>query len=183
MFNTFHPSVKLTTQVSRKAVDFLDITIFKSPTSNVLHTKVHFKITKTHRLLHKHSFHPRHTFEGIVKGQLIRFHRLCTFHNDFLTTCRTLFDALIDMRYGKRFLKKILHDFINSINTPGPERRQTRGEFVPLVFTYHKANDMFCRQLLTQLRKTNNPLLDNCRLLCARRRNRNLADLLVRNKL
>ena len=183
MFNSFHPSIKLTTHVSMVAVDFLDVTIFKDPPSTTLKTRIHFKVTDTHRLLHKHPFHPRHTFKGIVKRQLSRFHRLSSNHKDFLSAVRTLFDALVDMRYGRRFLKRILHDFLANVYTPQSSRPHTNVDIIPLVFTFHQANDLICRRLLTRLRATGDPLLDNCRLLSARRRNRNLSDILVRNKL
>ena len=182
-FNSFHPSVKLTTHVSREAVDFLDVTVFKNTSCTALKTKIHFKVTNTHRLLHKHSFHPLHTFKGIVRGQLSRFYRLCSDQEDFLLACRTLFKALRDMRYGKRFLKRILHDFRTTIERPYFRRPKAVGDILPLVVTYHLANESICKRLLTNLRATGDPLLDNCTLLNSRRRNRNLGDLLVRNKL
>ena len=60
-----------------QSVNFLDVTISKGVDPahvGKLVTKVYFKPTDTHALLHKASFHPQHTFRGIVKSQLIRFH-------------------------------------------------------------------------------------------------------------
>ena len=119
--NAFHPSIKLTSTTSTEEIDFLDITVFKELSGLLpptFYTKVHFKVTNTHRLLHKHSFHPRHTFAGIIKGQLSRFHRLCSFHKDFNLACRTLFNALRDMNYSRRSLKQTLHDFLLELWTP-----------------------------------------------------------------
>lgn len=35
--------------------------------------------TSRHVNLHKSSFHPKHTYRGLIKSQLICFHRICTF--------------------------------------------------------------------------------------------------------
>lgn len=54
---------------------FLDTTVFEGlefKTTCILDTKVYFKPTDKHTLLHKASHHPRHTLRGIVKGQIIR---------------------------------------------------------------------------------------------------------------
>ena len=57
-------------------VDYLDTTIFKNqcdPTR--LLAKVYFKPTDHHQLLHVHkqSFHPKHTFKGILKSCIITY--------------------------------------------------------------------------------------------------------------
>ena len=80
LFNTHDNSIKIDCNINETSVDFLDVTIFKgSGFSNhdILDTKVYFKVTDTHELLHKKSFHPKHTFEGILKSQLIRFLTMC----------------------------------------------------------------------------------------------------------
>ncbi|XP_024122529.1 uncharacterized protein LOC112143026, partial [Oryzias melastigma] len=70
--NTHNPSIKLKSTIDRNSINFLDTTTFKGPkfeTNNILDTKVYFKETDTHALLHKHSYHPKHTFAGLVKSQ------------------------------------------------------------------------------------------------------------------
>ena len=62
-------------------------------------------------------------------------------------------------------------------------KKPPRQHILPLVYTYHMANERLCTQLLDDLHATHDPLLLDCTLLKARRRNRNLADLLVHNKL
>lgn len=74
--NSHHPMIKLKPVVHPDRVDFLDSTTFKGPDfhrSGTLDTKVFFKPTDSHALLHKASFHPKHVFRGIVKSQLLRF--------------------------------------------------------------------------------------------------------------
>ena len=108
---SFHKSIKLTHTISQEHIDFFDITVFITEGTRTLNTKVHFKPTNTHRLLHRHSFHPGHTFKGIIKGQLDRFYRLGSREADFERSTLTLFKALREMSYSKRFLQRIKTEF------------------------------------------------------------------------
>ena len=87
VLNAHNPSIQLTHTLSNSTIDFLDTTVYKGPDFNLtslFEIKVFFKPTDTHALLFKNSFHPRHTFKGIVKSQLrIRFDRICTRREDF----------------------------------------------------------------------------------------------------
>lgn len=47
-----------------------------------------FSNPQTHSLLHKTSFHPKHTFKGLVKSQLNRFQRICSFLNTLKKLCK-----------------------------------------------------------------------------------------------
>lgn len=68
---------------------------------------VELKHTNTHALLHKTSYHPKHTFCGIIKSQLIRFHQICSNISDFNTATSILFRSLRSRGYSKRFLRTI----------------------------------------------------------------------------
>ena len=63
-FNSHRPSIKFKSEINSKSINFLDTTLFRS-SENTLEAKVYFKPTDTHQLLHKSSFHPRHTFLGL----------------------------------------------------------------------------------------------------------------------
>ena len=55
-FNTHGNSIKIDCNINETSVDFLDVTIFKGSgfsNHNILETKVYFKETDTHELLHK----------------------------------------------------------------------------------------------------------------------------------
>ena len=54
--NNLIPSISIKLKHSNTEIDFLDVTIYKS--DDVLKTKVYFRDTDTHQLLHKDSFHP-----------------------------------------------------------------------------------------------------------------------------
>jgi len=84
ILNNHEPPIKFKYTINTDTVDYLDTTIFKNENNNgKLLTRVYFKPTDTHQLLHKESFHPKHTFKGILKSQIIRFHRICLRQKDF----------------------------------------------------------------------------------------------------
>ena len=91
-------------------LESLDVLIDKGDNfeqNGIFDTKVYFKPTDSHALLHKQSFHPQHTFPGIIKSQLIRFARICKLEKDFNEATATLFGALYRRGYSRRYLRKI----------------------------------------------------------------------------
>ena len=73
--NSLVPGIHISLNTSLESINFLDTTIYKKvikETEAMLQTKVYFKETDTHQLLHKMSFHPKHAFRGILKSQLLR---------------------------------------------------------------------------------------------------------------
>ena len=103
------PSIRLKSTIHRSQVDFLDTTVFKGKQfeqSRILDIKVYFKETNTHALLHKQSFHPKHTFRGLVTSQILRFRRISTRDLDFHQSTRVLFRVLRRRGYGRSFLRK-----------------------------------------------------------------------------
>ena len=127
ILNTNTPSIKLKANIHKKQVDFLDVTIFKGnqfSQAGILDTKVYFKPTDTHELLHKSSFHPKHTFTGIIKSQIMRFHKICNNDQDFQSACNTLFKVLKQRHYSARYLRGVksrtIAELNQKINTQGP---------------------------------------------------------------
>ena len=117
ILNQQDDNIKLKATISDKSVDFLDVTIYKGTkfeTSGYLDYKVFFKPTDTHQLLHCKSFHPHHTFKGIVKSQIIRFHRNSSNKQNFNEACSILFNALKPRGYSTRFLRKIKSETVRA---------------------------------------------------------------------
>ena len=78
--------------IHEHSIDFLDTTIYKDPKyQNSLLTKVYFKPTDIHQLLDKTSFHPKHTFSGILKSQITKFYRICSEPSKFETAWSILY--------------------------------------------------------------------------------------------
>ena len=91
--------------------------------TQTLDTKVYFKPTDTHESLHKSSYHPSHTFKGIVKSQIIRFKRMCTNEADFNEACHILFSVLRKRGYSYSFLRKIKRDTLYDLDSEGQSNR------------------------------------------------------------
>lgn len=178
VLNSHDPSIKLQYVLDDKSINFLDTTVYKGPNfeqHQVLDTKVFFKDTDTHALLHKSSFHPRHTFRGLVKSQLIRFRRICSGDADFWDAVRILYRALTKRGYSRSFLRGCFNSF-QEVTSRG------QGELIPLVTTFSSAS-----RRLNWLFKSNferllgeSDILPRHGVISAFRKNKNLRDLLVR---
>lgn len=126
VLNNHHPSIKLKATVSQTEVDFLDTTVFKYQFEGetILCTKVFFKPTDTHALLHKNSFHPRSTFKSIIKSQILRFDTISSLKVDFHEACRILFNSLKHRGYSKRWLRKTIQEIKFDIERKNREERE-----------------------------------------------------------
>lgn len=181
ILNGHDPSIKLKYEVNWLKIDYLDTTVYKGRNfreSQILDIKVYFKKTDTHALLFKNSFHPKHTFQGLVKSQLTRFHRICTQPEDFREAVRILFTVLKKRGYSRSFLRRCLKTYLDR------KGKRTK-DLIPLIITYstdsRKINQQLKRNFAEHIGNTE--LLRNSEVISAYRKNRNLKDLLVRAKL
>ena len=113
ILNCHDVSIQLTYDYQELSINFLDVVIYKGcrfEREGIYDTKVHFKDTDSHQLLHTSSFHPKTTFSSVVKSQVLRFHRICNNSFDFDIACNILFQALRPRGYSKRMLRCIKHD-------------------------------------------------------------------------
>ena len=176
--NNHNPSIKLKAVTNKTTIDFLDTTTFKGPKfqiENKLDIKVYFKDTDTHALLHKSSHHPRHTFAGLIKSQLLRFHRICTQPDDFKKATKILFTALSSRGYSRSFLKNCFKLFLQT-------RPIELCTALPFVTTYSPSSVQLVREVKKNLEKTIKliPNNRNIKIIAAFRKNKNLQDYLVR---
>lgn len=181
ILDTHDPSIRLKHKLDHHSIDFLDTTVYKGElfrTDQSLDIKVFFKETDTHSLLFKTSFHPTHTYKGLIKSQLIRFQRICTQDSDFMGAVKTLFAALKNRGYCRSFLRHCLRTFRN--RKPTSEK-----DFIPLIMTFSSASRLLNNKFKGNFREIieNSGLLDNHQVISAYRRNKNLKDYLVRAKL
>lgn len=179
--NAHDPSIQLKTELNKESIDFLDTTVFKGPkfqTEGKLDIKVFFKVTDTHALLHKNSFHPKHTFRGIVKSQILRFKRICTRREDFKKAVSILFKALRNRGYSRGFLVKCLR-------TVQDATARNHADSVPLILTYSSASQFLNHKFKTNFENllAQQNVVRATGVVSAYRRNQNLQDLLVRAKL
>lgn len=183
VLNSHDPSITLKSETNQTHIDFLDTTVYKGPqfpATGQLDIKVFFKKTDTHALLFKSSFHPAHTFRGLVKSQLLRFWRICTQKTDFKAAVGILFKSLRKRGYTRPFLRNCYKTFLR-------QREETPGDIVPLICTYNSGHKLLNRQLKDNFESFQSCIKDKykleLRVISAYRRNRNLRDLLVRAKL
>lgn len=180
ILNSHNPSITLKSETNYNSVHFLDTTTFKGPNftqHNRLDVKVYFKDTDTHALLHKSSFHPKHTFAGLIKSQLLRFHRICSQTEDFMSATKVLFSALASRGYTRTFLRTCFKSFLHT----KPIQITTS---LPLVVTFSPSTTNLVRHVKQNFQRIineNSPELD-MRVIAAYRKNRNLSDYLVRAK-
>ena len=143
--NNDNPAIHLKVEVSETSVSFLDTVVFKGDriaSENKLSTKVYRKPTDTMELLHMASFHPKHTFSGIIKSQVLRFHRLCTEESDFEAACMELFQALLPRGYTWKFLTNIKKETLQELNSPWPKEiyRSKFSSFLQDPGTNHRSH-------------------------------------------
>lgn len=174
-------SIQCKYELDDKKIDFLDTTVYKGQNfevHNKLDIKVFFKKTDTHALLYKTSFHPRHTYRGIVKAQLLRFHRICTRQEDFKEAVKELFVALRKRGYSRQFLRQCLRSFLD-------RKEALEGDRIPLITTYSLFNVQMHKKLKDNFDSLmiNTGVLPNRTVISAYRRNKNLKDYLVRARL
>jgi len=179
--NNHRQSITIKSTRSLNSVDFLDTTTFKGQDFHKTHRldiKVFFKPTDTHALLHRTSFHPQHTFAGLIKSQLLRFHRICTLQTDFRKAVQTLFRALSTRGYCRTFCRKALKTFkeIKPI---------TLTCNLPLIMRYSPSTKDLSNQFKINFNKftVGSLVLQNHSIMPAYRRNKNLQDFLVKAKL
>ena len=175
------PDIKVTLDYSDTAVNFLDTTIFKRVDNGIttLQTKVYFKETDTHQLLHHSSFHPPHTFMGIVKSQVLRFKRLSSFKSDYEQACRILFSSLKIRGYNTRKLRKTKLDIWTEYRPRSNNKTSTKA-LLPIVIPYSS----LATKLVYEWKKLllDSPLFNGYRVIPAFSRNKNLGELLAPRK-
>lgn len=179
--NSHNRSIKIKSTFSHSSVDFLDTCTFKGldfTRSLKLDVKVFFKDTDTHALLYKTSFHPRHTYAGLVKSQLLRFKRICTRQADFLNATKVLFSALSTRGYCRSFLREVLKTFNHT-------KPITVESLLPFITTYSPTAIRLVRAIKANFNNflAQNDLLRDFRVIAAFRKNNNLQDILVKAKL
>ena len=101
--NSINPNIKVSITHNLHSINFLDCNVFKNHSK--LSTKVFFKPTDTHKLLHPKSYHFAHVFKGIVKAQLHCYIRLSLHFHDFMQSCRILKSNLLNYGYTRSFIR------------------------------------------------------------------------------
>lgn len=71
-FNHFHPNITFSSTSSTTAVNFLDLTVYKSATNpHQLQYKIYSKPTASFQYVHNTSHHPKSTKQAIIYGEAL----------------------------------------------------------------------------------------------------------------
>lgn len=185
--NSHQKSIKIKYEIDENSVNFLDVITYKGPKfemTSQLDYKVYFKPTDTHSLLHRASYHPKHTFKGILKSQLLRFHRICSQTSEFKIAVGILFKALKKRGYSRSYLRSVLRAFTNFVTNP-TKKTQIRNKIIPLVSFYSQQSIQLNRATKENFTKfmERTKFLTKHRPIAAYKRNKNLLDTLVSSKI
>ena len=183
--NGLIPGIQITLKANSQINEFLDTYVYKAVENNktYLRTKVFFKSTDTHQLLHRHSFHPKHTFQGIIRSQHIRFKRISSSFEDYKEASDILHKVLKTRGYSASFLRKIRREIWRSYDcakTTMTDEKKSEN-IIPIITLYDNINSNLNRLWKTTI--ANNDLFDGVRLISAYKRHKNLRDHLIRGRL
>ena len=144
---------------------------------------MYFKDTDRHALLYKTSYHPHHIYRGLIKYQLIRFHRICTYKEDIDTATHILFSALKPRRYSTRFLRQIKSEVKELFESYGEYTENRNNEpIIRLVVIYSHQLTPLNSKIKTHFQEVQANLagLQKYKVTTAYRRNKNVRDILIK---
>ena len=90
--NNIKPRIKFTAEISTSSMVFLDLRVYKGSNFNTtgrLQTEISYKVTNNFTYIHGTSYHPRHVYKGVAKGEALRILRNCSEVDPSLLTLRT----------------------------------------------------------------------------------------------
>ncbi len=129
--NTIIDGIKIDFQTDTNNITFLDVNVYKNA-NNQLGTKTFFKPTNNKLLLNPKSCHPKHTFKGILKSQIIRFRRLSSEDEDFMETAREYIKIQIQNGFSVRKSWKTLSEILKY----QPPEETYKQDILPIIIPY-----------------------------------------------
>lgn len=143
-------NLDFTWEISNHSAVFLDLTIYKGEryeTTGIMDLEVYTKPISKFLYLHRKSNHPPEIFDGIIKGELIRFLRNTSDEIRFNIKVNTLLKMLMVRGYQKNTLERIRssikfpdrHKFIQDRAIDGPTREFFTMPYHPMIKPVWKA--------------------------------------------
>ena len=180
--NTLIPGIEIKLEYDYTTIPFLDVLLYAH--NNTIQTKTYFKPTDTHQLLQPTSYHPKHTFTGILKSQFIRFARLSSTYEDYQDTCNILFTYLQPRGYTFTEFRKLRQEVWRSPETSPlqkPATDKNNAEIVPIIMNYSTLGTTINRAYKTIMNNDYN--MNSYRKISAYTAAPNLRQILVRSTL
>jgi len=170
--NSLIPGIRLTFSSSLNFIPFLDTTVFIDDLTIL--TKMYFKPTDRRTLLSNNSFHPPHTFPGIIKSQLIRYSNLCCRFTDYMDAANSLISSLNNTN-ARRLRCTARHLWLHHLQpTPTATDITDNRHRLYLPLTYNNTNLRLAKEIRDYVTTT----LPDTKVITAWRTNRNLRSIL-----
>ncbi|XP_069609367.1 uncharacterized protein [Ranitomeya imitator] len=129
-------NIILTHQFSSVAVQFVDLEV--KCQNGKLSTCLYRKPTAVNSLLEYRSFHPKHTRDGIPRGQFLRARRNCTDDEDFRREAHDLTERFRRRNYPKKCISRAYQRAkIQTQDTLLVPTRKETDKFVRFITGYH----------------------------------------------
>ena len=137
--NSFHPTIKFTSEVTTDNHVFLD-TISHIAEDNTIKVDLYSKPTDTHQYLLTSSCHPKHCCKNIPYSLALRIRRICSDENTFEQRADELSKHLLNRGYNIDSVNKAIQRAKTQIRSDilqyKPKVKNT-GNVLPFVLTYH----------------------------------------------
>jgi hypothetical protein len=130
--------IKFTSTSSATSIDYLDLTIFKAPSSSHtgrLHTRLYVKPLNKFLYLPYSSMHPASNKRGFILGCLIRILRASSTHEQYLDDRDTFVAQLRRRGYPFAFIKKAFGTLTYADRHRWLQSRRRRDAPAPLIFS------------------------------------------------
>ena len=189
--NSFHPTIKFTSEISDSEITFLDTCVYKGDRfqkHSILDVRTHFKPTETFQYTYFNSCHPPGVRKGFIKGEALRLLRTNSSKAKFEENIALFKQRLRHRGYPDNLLNTTLSEVNFSERMSALQNKQkTRKRILPFVTEYRpsvpnlkhilmKKWHLIQKQPLLRAIFKNPPLISY-------RKGRSLKDVLVRAKL
>ena len=139
--NSYHRTIKLTTEISNDSVSYLDVLVSRN--GGVLETALYCKSTDTHQYLQKGSCHPWHLKKAIPYGQALRIRRIYSDEKKCRMRSEELVGWLVDRGYTEDFVREQIGKASNLDRAALFDQKSSHSgekkDHIPLVVTFHPA--------------------------------------------
>ena len=189
--NTYHRTIKFTSEWSKQKVHFLDTTVRKTCT-NKLETDLYQKPTDRNNYLHYTSAHPVKSKDSIPYSQFLTIKRICTNDEDSERHIKRNTTNFMERGYPEKILEKASnkakeHDRNSLLQKRKRNKNASENDKVYLVNTYlqnHRGLPEVVRKNWEMLgRSISTKGVYNKRLISCYKRPKNLKDHLVRARI
>jgi len=179
------PGIYITFKIKKRVIEFLDTLVYtvrdpNNPEVKIIKTRVYFKPTDTHQLLHATSFQPSHTTHGILKSQLLRFKRISHCYSDYSSACRILFDVLQHRGYSRTHFRIIKFHVWYTESSLKRDVGAERGKILPIVNYYDKISARITEIVREHIKPL--PFAKDLRIIAAFKKHRSLKDILCSSR-